>query len=54
MLCFVSFDGVVPRDAESREIIAADAHDQAMSYGRPAGRVALLGVDVISFSLAFL
>lgn len=47
------FEGVIPQDPESRQIIVDDAHEQAMSYGRPAGRVALLGVDVLTFALGF-
>lgn len=48
------FDGVVPKDTESREILADDAHENAMSYGRPAGRIALLGLDLAVATLTFL
>lgn len=47
------FDGVVPQDDQSRQRLADDAYDMAISWGKPAGRIALLAVDMLSFLLIF-
>ena len=42
-------EGVVPRDPESIKLLADDAEDLAMSWGKPAGRMAYTAVDSIVF-----
>ncbi|CAM9289683.1 unnamed protein product [Ectocarpus sp. 6 AP-2014] len=43
-------EGVVPRDPESIKLLADDAEDLAMSWGKPAGLIAYTSVDFIVFS----
>lgn len=43
-------EGVVPRDPESIKLLAEDAEDLAMSWGKPAGRMAYTSVDSIIFA----
>ena len=40
---------MVPRDPESIKLLADDAEDLAMSWGKPAGRMAYTAVDSIVF-----
>ncbi|CAN0354818.1 unnamed protein product, partial [Ascophyllum nodosum] len=47
------FAGVVPQDDQSRQRLADDAYDMALSWGKPAGRIALLAVDTIFFLIIF-
>ncbi|CAM9925189.1 unnamed protein product, partial [Hapterophycus canaliculatus] len=42
-------EGVVPRDPESIKLLADDAEDLAMSWGKPAGWMAYTSVDSIIF-----
>ncbi|CAB1109870.1 unnamed protein product [Ectocarpus sp. CCAP 1310/34] len=42
-------EGVVPRDPESIKLLADDAEDLAMSWGKPAGLMAYTSVDCIVF-----
>lgn len=48
------FEGVIPKDTESRKILANDAFEQVMSCGRPAARVSYVALDMFIFSLPFL
>ncbi|CAM9770689.1 unnamed protein product [Scytosiphon promiscuus] len=45
-------EGVVPRDPESIKLLADDAEDLAMSWGRPAGWMAYTSVDSIVFLIS--
>ncbi|CAN0354586.1 unnamed protein product [Ascophyllum nodosum] len=47
------FAGVVPQDDQSRQRLADDAYDMALSWGKPAGRIALLAVDTFFFLIIF-
>lgn len=49
----IRFAGVIPKDEESRQLLADDAYDLAISWGKPAGRIALLLVDLIVFLAIF-
>eukprot|EP00752_Nemacystus_decipiens_P013889 g12329.t1 len=42
-------EGVAPRDPESVKVLADDAKDLAMSWGKPAARMAYTSVDAIVF-----
>ncbi|CAM9271667.1 unnamed protein product [Ectocarpus sp. 12 AP-2014] len=42
-------EGVVPRDPESIKLLADDAEDLAISWGKPAGLMAYTSVDLIVF-----
>lgn len=44
---------MVPQDDQSRQRLADDAYDMAISWGKPAGRIALLVVDVLAFLFIF-
>lgn len=42
-------EGVVPRDPESVKLLADEAEDLALSWGKPAGLMAYTCVDSIIF-----
>lgn len=44
----------MPKDTESRKMLADDALGQVMSCGRPAARLSFLALDCLVFLLPFL
>eukprot|EP00904_Undaria_pinnatifida_P005480 jgi/Undpi1/2061/HiC_scaffold_12.g05447.m1 len=47
------FEGVIPKDEDSRRLLADDARDLAMSWGKPAGRISYTLVDMFVFLFVF-
>lgn len=55
LLCVLlnRFEGVIPKDDDSRKLLADDAYDLAISWGKPAGRIAFVAVDLFIFLFFF-